>query len=74
VRDKYIDQKKKTQFKNKTRKSGGQNAIFTAVAGTHNFPFEKKENPQERGSELCMSLGVLKMLTKSSNSFKYGDL
>lgn len=34
---KKMDQKKNTTFKNNTRNIGGQNAIFTTVAGTHNF-------------------------------------
>ena len=35
--DKYIDQKKKTTLRNNTRKIGGQNPMFTTVAGSHNF-------------------------------------
>jgi hypothetical protein len=33
-----MDQKKNTTFKNKTRRTGGQKAMFTAVAGTQSFP------------------------------------
>lgn len=35
--ERKMDQKKKTQFRNKTRRIGGQNAILTAVAGTQSF-------------------------------------
>mmetsp|Transcript_1054 Transcript_1054/g.1652 ORF Transcript_1054/g.1652 Transcript_1054/m.1652 type:complete len:88 (+) Transcript_1054:768-1031(+) len=37
LRLKKMDQKKNTTFKNSTLNIGGQKAIFTAVAGTHNF-------------------------------------
>mmetsp|Transcript_50805 Transcript_50805/g.108265 ORF Transcript_50805/g.108265 Transcript_50805/m.108265 type:complete len:89 (-) Transcript_50805:843-1109(-) len=37
--DRKIDQKKNTTFRNSTLSMGGQNAMFTAVAGTHSFQF-----------------------------------
>ena len=46
--ERKILQKKKTQFKYKTRKIGGTNAIFTTVAGTHNFPANKRDRTKKK--------------------------
>mmetsp|Transcript_11485 Transcript_11485/g.16858 ORF Transcript_11485/g.16858 Transcript_11485/m.16858 type:complete len:99 (+) Transcript_11485:349-645(+) len=39
VRERKILQKKNTQLRNNTRRTGGQKAMFTAVAGTQSFQF-----------------------------------
>ena len=49
--ERKIDQKKKTQFKYKTLKIGGTNAMLTAVAGTHSFPTRKEFKVERKKNE-----------------------